>query len=449
MPFPTAPLRSSRPMALALLAAALTAAHPAVAEPPRVVEVEPADGEVGVDPRLAKIRVVFDQEMDPGGYSFVGAGPRFPAAARPRWVDRRTCVLPVRLEPDHVYVFSLNSERHRNFRNLAGQAAEPYPVVFKTGPDLSARTTPEINRRALAELRRGIDERYSHRDVHGVDWQDLFAGHAAVLTAAPSSFAFARRAAEVLQAAEDVHIQLRVEDVPYPTFERQAFANFNLAILAKRVPSLTPHGQGVISGRFDDGVGYLFIPSWRPGTAAVAVEALGSLLDTRALILDVRSNSGGSEEEARRVAGRFVTEPRVYARHQVRDPEQPGGFSEPRDRILEPSSDRRYSGEAAVLMGPVCLSSNEAFLLMMKQAPRAVLVGARSYGASGNAQPLELGNGVTVYLPIWRTLLPDGSPLEGHGVEPDLRVAAGAAEFLTTDPVLEKALQLLAPPPSP
>lgn len=440
---------SPKRIAPALLAVALAAGHAAAAAPPRVSAVEPADGEVGVDPRRAEIRVTFDQEMDPDGYAFVGAGSRFPSAERPRWVSRRTCVLPVRLESNHLYVLSLNSKRHRGFHNLAGEAAEPYPVVFKTGPDLSARTTPEINRRALEELRQAVEERYSHRDVHGVDWHALFADHAAALEAAPSAFAFARRAAAMLRSAGDVHIQLRVEELPYPTFEPDASPNFNLALLAKRVRSLTPHGQGVMTGRLAGGVGYLFIPTWRPGTAQAALEGLDALADTRALVLDVRSNTGGSETEAQRVAGRFVTEPRVYARYQVRDPEKTAGFSEPRDLILEPASGPGYPGQVAVLMGPVCLSSNEAFLLMMKQAPRAVLVGARSYGASGNAQPVELGNGVTVEMPVWRTLLPDGSPLEGRGVEPDVEVAAGAAEFLTTDPVLDKALARLAPAPSP
>jgi hypothetical protein len=73
-------------------------------------------------------------------------------------------------------------------------------------------------------------------------------------------------------------------------------------------------------------------------------------------------------------------------------------------------------------------------------------VGARSYGSSGNPKPHDLGNGVTVYLPSWQDLMPDGKLLEGVGVEPDVAVPARPSDLARSDLVLEAALRVLRSP---
>lgn len=87
------------------------------------------------------------------------------------------------------------------------------------------------------------------------------------------------------------------------------------------------------------------------------------------------------------------------------------------------------------------MSSCESFLLMMKQVPNCKLIGEKSYGSSGNPKPYDLGNGVTVWLPSWKDLGPDGVCLEGQGIEPDIVVRASAQDLRVRDPVLEAAVR--------
>jgi C-terminal processing protease CtpA/Prc len=135
----------------------------------------------------------------------------------------------------------------------------------------------------------------------------------------------------------------------------------------------------------------------------------------------------------------------LYARHVNLDPSSPTGFSVSWERWVEPTPKRpTYAGQIAVLMGRANMSSAEAFLLMMKQAPRCKLIGERSFGASGNPQPHLLANGVTVYLPSWKAMLPDGTVFEGKGIAPDIEVLSNAKELQHRDPVLEKAKQVLS-----
>jgi C-terminal processing protease CtpA/Prc len=94
-------------------------------------------------------------------------------------------------------------------------------------------------------------------------------------------------------------------------------------------------------------------------------------------------------------------------------------------------------------MGLVNVSSCEAFLLMMKQVPGCKLIGETSQGSSGNPKPTDLGNGVTVFLPSWKAMRPDGTCFEGEGIIPDISIKTTQAELLSRDPVLDAGLKLL------
>ena len=123
---------------IAILVAA-SAAHSgsisAAAFPPVVVETVPAAGDHLVDPSLREIRVTFSKDMlTEEMWSFVYANPApFPKRAGPiRYEGKRTCVMPVSLEPGKTYGMWINSQSHNAFRDTNQQPAVPYLLVFKT-----------------------------------------------------------------------------------------------------------------------------------------------------------------------------------------------------------------------------------------------------------------------------------------------------------------------------
>ena len=79
--------------------------------------------------------VTFSKDMQTKEmWSFVYANPAaFPKIAGPiRYVDARTCVLPVALERGQTYGMWINSKSHDSFRDLQHRPAVPYLLVFKT-----------------------------------------------------------------------------------------------------------------------------------------------------------------------------------------------------------------------------------------------------------------------------------------------------------------------------
>ncbi len=103
--------------------------------PPVVVKTAPEAGSGEVDPSTTEIRVTFSKEMQDGSWSWSTASREtYPeAAGKPKYAeDKRTCVLPVKLQPGRTYAIWVNSQKFRNFKDAKGQPAVPYLLVFKT-----------------------------------------------------------------------------------------------------------------------------------------------------------------------------------------------------------------------------------------------------------------------------------------------------------------------------
>jgi len=103
--------------------------------PPAVVKTVPEAGADGVNPKLTEIKVTFSKDMQDGGWSWATLSKEsFPNMdGKPKYLpDKRTCVLPVKLEPGKTYAMWVNSEKFDNFKDTEGRSAVPYLLVFRT-----------------------------------------------------------------------------------------------------------------------------------------------------------------------------------------------------------------------------------------------------------------------------------------------------------------------------
>jgi C-terminal processing protease CtpA/Prc len=271
---------------------------------------------------------------------------------------------------------------------------------------------------ATDELTQAIDQRYSHRDTRLVDWPRLFKSYVPKLKAAPTPAAFAQIAGQLLANATDIHVTIQVDGRTLQPFHGEARGNYELSLVASLIPGVKSGPSCVSAGRSSDGIGYLLIGAWSEACALFANRALDQLAGVPSLVVDVRPNRGGDERLAAQFAGRFLEKEALYA---LVDTRAAGAFSEKQPRLLAPSAAAHFRGRVAVLMGPACAGGNEAFLLMMR-ATGARLIGGRSFGSSGNPQPVRLSNGVTISLPSWREYTPGGALIEAAGIAPDMSV---------------------------
>ena len=104
--------------------------------PPSVIKTVPQAGDTNVDPSLKEISVTFSKDMMTNNqWSWLQYTPgTFPQIDKNniRYLDKRTCVLPVKLKPGKTYVIRINSQRYNYFKDKDGNSAVPYLLVFET-----------------------------------------------------------------------------------------------------------------------------------------------------------------------------------------------------------------------------------------------------------------------------------------------------------------------------
>jgi len=104
--------------------------------PPSVVKTVPRAGDTKVDPALKEITVTFSKDMmTKNMWAWCSQSPdTFPKAGKNiRYLkDKRTCVLPVTLEPGKTYVIWINTGKFNEFRDTENNPAPPYLLVFQT-----------------------------------------------------------------------------------------------------------------------------------------------------------------------------------------------------------------------------------------------------------------------------------------------------------------------------
>lgn len=107
------------------------------AKRPCVVETSPETLSTDVDSGTTEIKVTFDWPMMNFSWSWVGGGEHYPeTSSEPRYnKERRTCTLPVKLEPGHWYWIGINSEYFVYFQTEKHVPAKPYVILFATADE--------------------------------------------------------------------------------------------------------------------------------------------------------------------------------------------------------------------------------------------------------------------------------------------------------------------------
>ena len=134
---------------------------------PQVLRTTPAALADDVDPSLDKLTVTFDRPMmdkswswTQGDQAFSGrTGTTFPESAGQVSYDaaRKTCTMPVKLEPGKVYWVGINGPSHKNFKSRDGMPAKQHLILFATkGADGKPTPLPEglvAQARQISELK--------------------------------------------------------------------------------------------------------------------------------------------------------------------------------------------------------------------------------------------------------------------------------------------------------
>jgi hypothetical protein len=278
-----------------------------------------------------------------------------------------------------------------------------------------------------------------------VDWNDARERYRARVERVRSTFALAAILADMLAELEDLHVWVRDGDDWLVGYTRDRPLNASFAATRSQLSESRESGSELLWGRTHDGIGYLGVFGLNDEHLPHRVDdALSALRDTSAMIVDLRFCGGGDELLGRAIAGRFIAQPTVYSRNRYRNGPAHDDLGPLLDRIVEPRGPWRYDKPVVCLFGPHTLSSAESLAAMFAQCENVTTMGTATGGSSANPRRIELDCGITVNLPRWLDLLPDGTPIERHGVQPQIKLDHLPDAFTAErDPVFEAALARL------
>ena len=162
----------------------------------------------------------------------------------------------------------------------------------------------------------------------------------------------------------------------------------------------------------------------------------------KAVIVDLRGNPGGAEENLSRLLGGFIAHDVKVGDRVERKTSKPF--------VAKSRGERAYSGKLIVLVDSGSASSSELFARVVQLEKRGTVIGDRSEGAVMEARhfPFSQDKAFGQFLPYAMSLtvadlkMADGNSLEHRGVVPDQIILPSPEELAAgADPQLAVALQ--------
>ncbi len=193
-------------------------------------------------------------------------------------------------------------------------------------------------------------------------------------------------------------------------------------------------------------IGYIRVERFHRETGDDFREALGNLLerDIEGLILDVRSNPGGSLSGAVSIVGEFV--PDGLAMYEV--------TREGRRIEWEVDEDgQAYELPLAVLVNGFSASASEVVAGALQDHERATLYGTRTFGKGSVQAFQELSDGSALYVTVSNWHTPSGRQIQETGIAPNVVIVPTLGDYINDrDPSLATAywdlVDELAPAPA-
>ncbi|MFQ5671028.1 MAG: S41 family peptidase [Acidobacteriota bacterium] len=150
--------------------------------------------------------------------------------------------------------------------------------------------------------------------------------------------------------------------------------------------------------------------------------------DVDGLILDLRGNAGGEIRLAGELLDLVSRQPSVWITYREQ-------------RYPFPATS--WNHPLAILVDEKTRSAAEIFAAAIQVRHLGTVIGTPTAGQVQGSRLFPLPDGSRLLVPVTRVSLPDGLPMEGRGVTPDIIVERPLPFAAGRDPVLERARTLL------
>ena len=324
----------------------------------------------------------------------------------------------------------------------------PLDVSFVAQP--ASTSSPEAN---FETLWKEFDTRYSFFEIKKIDWGALYTLYRPQVTSTTSDAQLFQIMSSMLSNLKDGHVNLTtsVGTYAYTGWYSQYPANsLGTSVVARyfSVDYGTTAGGYLRYAKITDSIGYLYIGPILTGDQTLWSQSIdviiNTLKDCKGIVVDIRSNGGGSDALGNIVAGRFADQLRTYSFVRWRNGPNHSNFTDYQAATIEPQGPRQFTKPVALLTNRRCFSSAEGTILMMKALPNVTQIGDTTGGGSANPITLTLPNGWSYRVSRWIQYTAQKTVFEGTGLPPNLPIWISLADSVAgRDAILERAIQFL------
>ena len=162
-----------------------------------------------------------------------------------------------------------------------------------------------------------------------------------------------------------------------------------------------------------DGIGYINLVGFARGAGEQLHDEVASLIDRGAdgIVLDMRDNGGGLFRESIDVASVFLEDGVITT------------YRSPDDEVeYEAKGDAFEDVPLVVLVNGNTASASEIVAGALQDNERAVVVGSTTFGKGSVQEVIPLSDASALKLTTAAYLTPDGTDINGEGIEPDVEV---------------------------
>ncbi len=180
-------------------------------------------------------------------------------------------------------------------------------------------------------------------------------------------------------------------------------------------------------------IGYIDVAIFAENTDVQFEKELKKLEEEKidALIIDLRSNTGGHLKTVTNMISLFIKKGEVIYKLKTKE-------------VVEDFKDlteehRQYP--IAILINEISASASEVFTAALKEQYGALVIGATSYGKGKVQKSYQLSSGAMIKFTYQEWLTPKGDYIDGKGIEPDIKIEYKQEK--ERDSQLNRALQEL------
>ena len=358
-----------------------------------------------------------------------------------------------------------SSGTDRKILHFEGAASDVRVDRIPAVPSNCSSPTPNTPQNNFDVFARTWSEHYISFGLRHVDWDKIVAENRPKVSATTTPAQLFEILKGMIAPLGDAHTRIRAPQIG------EKFSGFRLGmqpnspnvfettdrIYFKRLFERFCNDQ-VNYNQVDANTGYLRLLSFEGYTAKADFESELACLDPaldkifanngwKALIVDVRANTGGADPLGLAIAARLASKPYLaYAKEARADPVDRGKWTDRDPDFVLPSNRPGFKGPVVELIGPSTVSAGETFTqALMGRTPHVTRIGENTQGVFSDVLTRHLPNGWTFGLPNEVFLTPEGKAYDGDGIPPDLPVPVFAPADLSNgkDPAMAAALQLL------